>query len=87
MSGKDLYNQKPEQSEELGGEEPGLLPVAGRWLGLGVEFGGVIGIFTWAGYWADRKLGSSPWLMVAGLMVGFVGMTYLLYKETRDLHK
>lgn len=84
MCNKDLNNQRLEQPGESGEKEPRLLPGAGRWLGLGVEFGGVIGIFTWAGYWADRKLGSSPWLMVTGLMVGFVGMTYLLYKETRD---
>ena len=53
-----------------------------RWMGFGVEFVGVMGLFTYAGYWADGKFGTRPWLMIVGLAVAFVGMMYLMIKET-----
>jgi F0F1-type ATP synthase assembly protein I len=34
---------------------------------------------AWAGYWGDQKLGTSPWLVVTGAVLGLVaGMTQLL---------
>lgn len=36
-------------------------------------------IFTALGYWLDRWLGTTPWLMVAGVFVGAgLGFTYLV---------
>ncbi|MBN1846728.1 MAG: AtpZ/AtpI family protein [Sedimentisphaerales bacterium] len=59
-----------------------------RWLGYGFEFAGVLGIFSFAGYKADQKLGhSGPWLMITGFAIGFTGMMYLLIKETIHLRK
>ncbi len=59
-----------------------------RWMGYGIEFMGVLAIFTYAGWWADEKLEHSwPWLMLIGFGISFVGMMYLLYKETADLRK
>ena len=59
-----------------------------RWMGFGIEFVGVLAIFSYGGWWADRKLGHQwPWLMVVGFGVAFIGMMYLLYKETSDLRK
>ena len=58
-----------------------------RWMSFGIEFVGVMGIFTFAGYWADERLGTKPWLMIVGLVVGFIGMTYLLFKETANWRK
>ncbi|MCF7958859.1 MAG: AtpZ/AtpI family protein [Phycisphaerae bacterium] len=55
-----------------------------RWLGYGVEFIGVLGIFTYMGYMADEKFKTTPWLMLTGLLVSFIGMIYLLIKETKD---
>ncbi|MCK4627996.1 MAG: AtpZ/AtpI family protein [Sedimentisphaerales bacterium] len=58
-----------------------------RWVGFGVEFIGVLGVFTYAGYWADRTLQTSPWLMIIGMSIAFVGMIYLLFKETAHWRK
>ncbi len=59
-----------------------------RWLGFGFEFAGVLAIFSWLGYQADQKLGhKGPWLLLAGFGIGFVGMMYLLIKETWQLRK
>jgi F0F1-type ATP synthase assembly protein I len=34
---------------------------------------------AWAGHWADLKFGTSPWLVIAGAIVGlFSGMMQLL---------
>ena len=58
-----------------------------RWMGFGIEFIGVLGIFSYGGWWADQKLDTRPWLMLTGFAVAFVGMMYLLYKETANLRK
>jgi F0F1-type ATP synthase assembly protein I len=52
-----------------------------RYAGVGVQFAATIGVFTFAGYWADGKLDSSPWLMIVGVFVGFgSGLVSLIYK-------
>lgn len=52
-----------------------------RYAGVGVQFAGTIGVFAYAGYWADGKLGSSPWLMIVGVFLGFGGgLTSLVHK-------
>ena len=48
---------------------------------LGIQFGLTILIFVLAGYWADGKLGSQPWLVLVGLGVGFGAAFYNLYRE------
>ena len=53
-----------------------------RWIGVGVEFGGVCGLFAYIGYQADKRYGTEPWLVVTGIMVAIIGMTYLMIKET-----
>jgi len=52
-----------------------------RWLGFGLEFVVTIAFFMYMGYLADVKLGTGPWLMLAGFFVGFIGMFYLIFKE------
>jgi len=52
-----------------------------RYAGVGVQFAATLGVFTYVGYWADGKLGTSPWLMIVGVFVGFGGgLTSLVYK-------
>jgi len=59
-----------------------------RWLSFGVEFIGVLGVFSYAGWALDRKLQHRwPWLMLVGFAFAFAGMMVLLVKETRELRK
>lgn len=52
-----------------------------RYAGVGVHFAATIGVFAFGGYWLDRKLGTDPWLLIAGVFVGFaLGLTSLIYK-------
>ena len=52
-----------------------------RWAGIGIEFCGVLGIFCYLGYRLDEALNTSPWLLLAGFFVGFLGMLYMLIKQ------
>jgi len=59
-----------------------------RGLNLGLEFAGVVGIFAYAGWYLDQQLGhEEPWMMLTGAVVAFVGMTYLLFRETASWRK
>ncbi|HED65744.1 MAG TPA: AtpZ/AtpI family protein [Planctomycetes bacterium] len=52
-----------------------------RFAGVGLHFGATIGFFAWLGYWADGKLGSSPWLLLVGVFLGFgLGLWSLVSK-------
>ncbi len=82
MSDKNL--KKPSDKDETQRKQDRL---AMRWLGFGMEFTGVMGIFSYFGYVADKKFNTGPWLMVTGLMIGFIGMMYLLFKETEQWRK
>ena len=64
------------------------------WLGAGMErwqaamrligLGWFVGICifggVWGGLWLDGKLGTKPWLTIAGLMVGLVVAFYGVYR-------
>jgi F0F1-type ATP synthase assembly protein I len=56
-------------------------------MGVGIEFGGVIAIFTYIGYRLDKFFNTGPWLLLTGFFVGFIGMIYLLFKESMQERK
>jgi len=58
-----------------------------RWVGIGIEFGGVVAVFSLIGFWLDKKLDSSPWFLLAGFFIGFIGMFYTIWKQTRSMRK
>jgi F0F1-type ATP synthase assembly protein I len=43
---------------------------AGRVSAIGIEFAAAVIVCLLIGYWADGKLGTSPWLAVAGIILG-----------------
>jgi F0F1-type ATP synthase assembly protein I len=43
-------------------------------LGLGIEVAVVLVLFFLAGWGLDRLLGTAPWLMIAGTLLGAVGL-------------
>lgn len=45
----------------------------GRYAGLGAQFVAAIAVVGALGWWLDGKLGTSPWLLIAGVFVGAVG--------------
>jgi ATP synthase protein I len=43
---------------------------AGATAGLGFQFAATFLVFAFAGVWLDRKLGTSPWLVIAMVFLG-----------------
>ena len=83
-------SEKPPGSPQNGNQDksPDEDRKALRWMGFGLEFAGVLAIFSYAGWWADEKLDHEwPWLLLVGFGIGFIGMMYHLYKETASLRK
>jgi len=46
----------------------------------GVELGLVVVVFTLLGWWADKKLNTSPWLLLLGCAMAIFGGMYRLIK-------
>ena len=56
------------------------LPV-GDYAGLGIQFAVSIVVFLYLGQWLDRKLGTAPWLLLAGVFIGAGGSFYSMYRR------
>ena len=48
--------------------------------GAGIQFAVTTAVIAAAGWWADERLGSSPWLFMSGAMVGAVTAFFQLYR-------
>ena len=49
--------------------------------GVGLQFGFSIVLFAFAGYWLDKKLGTSPWLLILLVFVGAGAAFYSMYRR------
>jgi F0F1-type ATP synthase assembly protein I len=52
-----------------------------QWLGVATEFCGVLAVCCYGGYRLDEVLHTSPWFLITGFFLGFVGMFYLIIKQ------
>ena len=52
-----------------------------RYSSVGIQFGVYLLFFIFGGYWLDQKLGTSPWLLISGVLVGFSSGLYSLMKR------
>jgi F0F1-type ATP synthase assembly protein I len=57
------------------------------YLGIGLQIAMSFALFVFLGYWGDSKLGTSPLLLLAGVLVGMVGMVLVLMKITRKANR
>lgn len=57
------------------------------YLGLGLQIAASFAFFVLLGYWADGKLGTSPLLLLVGVVLGMVGMALVLMKVVRQANK
>jgi len=44
-----------------------------RYAGLGMQFAVTLLVFVAIGIWCDKKLGTEPWLLIAGVFLGGTG--------------
>ena len=54
---------------------------AGEVLGVGLQFAGAILLFLFLGRWLDQRLGTEPWLLLLGVLLGAVGGFASLYRQ------
>lgn len=57
------------------------------YIGMGFQIAASFAFFVLLGYWADGKLGTSPLLLLAGVLVGMVGMVLVLMKALREANR
>ena len=56
-------------------------PSVATYAGLGFQFLAAILLFLYVGRWLDARLGTRPWLLVVGVLVGAGAGFYSLYKK------
>lgn len=54
---------------------------AGQVLGVGLQFAASILLFLFLGRWLDERLGTEPWLLLLGVLVGSSAGFYSLYYQ------
>jgi F0F1-type ATP synthase assembly protein I len=52
-----------------------------RYAGAGTQFALTFLAFGACGWWLDGRLGTGPWLMIAGIMLGATGAFYSLVRQ------
>ncbi|HEX8386663.1 MAG TPA: AtpZ/AtpI family protein [Rubricoccaceae bacterium] len=60
------------------------MQAAGPYLGLGVQIAGSMALFAGGGYAVDRWLGTSPWGILLGALLGMAGIVALLVRVSRE---
>jgi hypothetical protein len=70
-------DRDPKNRAPGGAPEPNLSGLAG----MGVQFVAAILLFLFAGKWLDSKLGTSPWLLIAGVFIGAGASMYSMYRR------
>ena len=69
------------------GSEPGQERSPWAYLGLGFELAAppLIGVFV--GYYLDRRLATTPWLLIAGALLGIVAGFYSFFRTVMQSGK
>jgi len=60
---------------------------AGPYIDASWQLAGATGLGTLAGWWLDKKLGTGPWLLVGGAILGIGLGFYLFFKILMNLDK
>ena len=59
-------------------------PEAGDLMGVGLQFAASILLFLFLGMWLDRRLGTDPWLLIAGVFIGGAAGFWSMYRRLMD---
>lgn len=57
----------------------------GRAVAMGFELASGVGLFTFIGFWVDRRRGTAPFWTLAGAAVGLLYVAYAIWKLLRWL--
>jgi ATP synthase protein I len=78
---QDTPKRDDKAATDSGGTARGGAVSVGAFAGLGVQFAASILIFLYAGRWLDGKLGTAPYLLMAGAFVGAGLGFYAMYRR------
>lgn len=70
--------------KSVSGAYVGGMSAAGPYIGLGVQIFSSMVLFTGAGYAVDWYLGSSPWGLLVGAILGMAGIVALLVRVSHE---
>ena len=73
-----MKDQAPDGKDELN---------IGSFAGVGLQFAVSIVLFLFLGQWVDRKLGSSPVFLLAGVFLGGGAAFYSMYRRLTSAQK
>lgn len=77
----------PQKPGDSGRRWQAGLRSAGPYLGLGFQLAGTVLFYVVLGYLADRWLGTEPWLLIAGAVLGMVAFFVELVRLVRRLNE
>ena len=75
------------QRREAGSGQRAAAPSLGEYAGVGLQFALSIVVFMFAGMWLDRRLGTSPWLLILLVFVGAGAGFYSIYRKLTDAQR
>lgn len=52
-----------------------------RYSSLGLQFAATVGVFALAGRWLDGRWNTGPWLLIAGVFLGFALGLYSMIQK------
>lgn len=58
---------------------------AGPYLVIGIQMAGGMTMFIFAGYFADRWLGTTPWLLLVGAVLGVTASLFTVIRMANEL--
>ena len=58
-----------------------------RFSSLGIELGLCVMIGLIGGQWLDKKFGTEPWLLLAGLLIGLAAGFRSMFRALKELNK
>ncbi len=62
--------------------DDGRFPGWVRYSSVGLELAGATAGLAFLGYWIDGKYGTTPWVMLGGVIIGIVGGLYNLVRQS-----
>ncbi len=85
-SGTEPSTDEKKTDGELGAF-PKAFRIAGPLFGLGIQLAAAVVVMFFVGRWLDGRWGTTPWMMLAGIMVGAAAGFYQFIKTVNDVNK
>ena len=64
-----------------GSRKRGRLSSGAEFAGMGLQLGLTFALFALLGHWLDRRLGTSPWLLLLLVFIGAAAGLYSVYRR------